>query len=192
MRENASQLGSLVNDFDFAQTPRPPLVLPTHPAPGPASNPPGSGSAGNATQGGTGATAGPGNQPQPGPPPGASAAAGTSAGAGLALTASAPRLERLHLHHQRISLVLGCTQTCALDVTGQLSLERHGHHVKLRETQLTLAAGHSQDVSLSLSRRSLLGGEQRSRASWRFSWRSISPGSLSAFHGAPTPTTGRP
>lgn len=31
VRENASQLGNLVNDFDFNQTPRAPLVLPTNP-----------------------------------------------------------------------------------------------------------------------------------------------------------------
>ena len=37
VRENASQLGDLFSDFDFTQTPRAPLVLNTHPAPGPAS-----------------------------------------------------------------------------------------------------------------------------------------------------------
>jgi len=39
VRENATQLGDLVNDFDFTQSPRPPLVLPTNPPPGPASIP---------------------------------------------------------------------------------------------------------------------------------------------------------
>jgi phospholipase C len=38
VRENASQLGNLVNDFDFTQQPRPGRVLPTNPAPGPASS----------------------------------------------------------------------------------------------------------------------------------------------------------
>jgi phospholipase C len=37
VRESAPQLGNLLNDFDFTQTPRPPLVLPPHPTPGPAS-----------------------------------------------------------------------------------------------------------------------------------------------------------
>jgi phospholipase C len=37
VRENAVQLGDLVNDFDFTQAPRPPETLPVHPAPGPAS-----------------------------------------------------------------------------------------------------------------------------------------------------------
>jgi hypothetical protein len=41
VRENAPVLGDLQNDFDFSQAPLPPLVLPTHPAPGPASCPPG-------------------------------------------------------------------------------------------------------------------------------------------------------
>ncbi len=40
VRENASQLGNLMADFDFSQPPRPPVVLQTNPSPGPASNPP--------------------------------------------------------------------------------------------------------------------------------------------------------
>ena len=39
VRENASQLGDLVTDFDFTQQPRPPMILPTNPPPGPASIP---------------------------------------------------------------------------------------------------------------------------------------------------------
>jgi phospholipase C len=39
VRENASQLGDLQQDFDFSQPPRPPLILPTKPPPGPASTP---------------------------------------------------------------------------------------------------------------------------------------------------------
>ena len=39
VRENAAILGSLLADFDFNQRPRPPLVLPLYPAPGPASAP---------------------------------------------------------------------------------------------------------------------------------------------------------
>ena len=37
VRENAPQLGDLMSDFDFSQSPRPPVVLPTNPPPGPAS-----------------------------------------------------------------------------------------------------------------------------------------------------------
>ncbi|HMG26937.1 MAG TPA: alkaline phosphatase family protein [Acidimicrobiia bacterium] len=39
VRENAKILGDLTADFDFNQTPRKPLLLPTHPAAGPASTP---------------------------------------------------------------------------------------------------------------------------------------------------------
>jgi phospholipase C len=41
VREETSGLGNLVNDFNFSQQPRPPLLLSAHPAPGPASKPPG-------------------------------------------------------------------------------------------------------------------------------------------------------
>ncbi len=39
VRENLPQLGNLISNFDFNQPPRPPLLLPTHPRPGPASIP---------------------------------------------------------------------------------------------------------------------------------------------------------
>ncbi|HEX3540712.1 MAG TPA: alkaline phosphatase family protein [Acidimicrobiales bacterium] len=39
VRETAPQLGNLVNDFNFSQPPRPPLLLPVHPPPGPPSIP---------------------------------------------------------------------------------------------------------------------------------------------------------
>jgi len=39
MRESANQLGDLVNDFDFTQTPLKPLLLSQNPKPGPASIP---------------------------------------------------------------------------------------------------------------------------------------------------------
>ena len=42
VREDNPILGNVANDFNFNQTPRPPLILPVHPAPGPASTPPGS------------------------------------------------------------------------------------------------------------------------------------------------------
>ena len=37
VRENAPQLGDITQAFDFTQPARPPLILPVHPAPGPAS-----------------------------------------------------------------------------------------------------------------------------------------------------------
>jgi hypothetical protein len=39
VREAEPQLGDLLADFDFSQAPRSVLVLPTNPAPGPASIP---------------------------------------------------------------------------------------------------------------------------------------------------------
>ena len=39
VRENVSILGNLQNDFDFSQSPRSPILLSQHPAPGPASQP---------------------------------------------------------------------------------------------------------------------------------------------------------
>jgi phospholipase C len=39
VRENAPQLGNLLKDFDFSQSPLPPLILPINPPPGPASIP---------------------------------------------------------------------------------------------------------------------------------------------------------
>jgi len=41
VREEAPGLGSLANDFEFSQSPRPPLLLSSDPEPGPASQPPG-------------------------------------------------------------------------------------------------------------------------------------------------------
>jgi phospholipase C len=39
VRESVSQLGDLLSEFDFTQSPLPPLILPVNPAPGPASIP---------------------------------------------------------------------------------------------------------------------------------------------------------
>jgi phospholipase C len=41
VREEAAGLGNLANDFNFNQTPRPPVILDPHPPPGPPSKPPG-------------------------------------------------------------------------------------------------------------------------------------------------------
>jgi hypothetical protein len=41
VREEVPGLGDLANDFNFNQSPRPPVILSPHPAPGPPSQPPG-------------------------------------------------------------------------------------------------------------------------------------------------------
>jgi phospholipase C len=43
VREEAPGLGNLAADFNFSQSPRPPILLSPHPQPGPASEPPGHG-----------------------------------------------------------------------------------------------------------------------------------------------------
>jgi phospholipase C len=43
MREEAPGVGDLANDFNFSQSPRPPMLLSPHPPPGPPSPPPGGG-----------------------------------------------------------------------------------------------------------------------------------------------------
>ncbi|HLY82772.1 MAG TPA: hypothetical protein VKQ71_07295, partial [Acidimicrobiales bacterium] len=40
VREASPILGDLTADFDFSQAPRPAVILPVHPQPGPASSPP--------------------------------------------------------------------------------------------------------------------------------------------------------
>ncbi len=40
VREASPLLGNLIKDFNFSSQPRPPLILPVHPPPGPASTPP--------------------------------------------------------------------------------------------------------------------------------------------------------
>ena len=132
VRETAPALGDLTSDFDFAQAPRPPLLLPTHPAPGPASNPPG--------------YVPPPPTPAPVVPPKT-----TPAALVLQLTASVARSERLHLHHDRVTLVLGCNLTCSLVAHGHLSLTRHGHHLTLHTTRADLIPGHSRHIALSMS-----------------------------------------
>jgi phospholipase C len=156
VRENATQLGDLSNDFNFNQTPLPPLILPTHPAPGPASNPPGyvpPGSGGAASAGSSGAPRA-SNASAPPPPP-TSGVSAASAAAVLQLTVSVAGQEHLRRHHDRVSLVVGCNVACTLDAGGQLSLARHGRHLRLRAMRVTLDAHRSHHILLGLSRRSL-------------------------------------
>ena len=137
VRESAPNLGSLESDFNFAQPPRAPLILPTHPAPGPASNPPG--------------YVPPLPPPAPKVPP-------------LQLTASVAKRQNLRLHHGRIYLLVGCDRACSLDAHGHLNLLRHRRHLGLRRVRTTLAAGHAVRIALSLSRRNLASVRRALRA----------------------------
>jgi phospholipase C len=131
VREEAPGLGSLVNDFNFNQPPRPPLILPTHPAPGPASTPPGGGLLPSA----------PPPTVKPAPP--------------LQLVASVAPRQDLRLHHGRIYLQVGCNIACSLYAHGHLNLVRHHRHLGLHGTRATLAAHATTRMTLSLSHTNL-------------------------------------
>jgi phospholipase C len=135
VREEAPGLGSLESDFNFNQAPLPPLILPAHPAPGPASNPPG--------------TLPP--SPRQTPPPNG----GAPPRATLQLTVSVARKEDLRRRHRRVSLVVGCNEACSIFAHGHLSLRRHGHPLKLRSVRLALPAAHSRTVKMSFSQSTL-------------------------------------
>jgi len=149
VRESYPGLGNLLSDFDFNQSPRPPLLLAPHPAPGPASNPPGY------------VPPAPPSSPPP-PPPGPQAPApspgipqGQSQPAPFALVASAFRRESLRHYRNRVEIVLGCSEACSLFVHGHLSLTRHHHHLRLRSQRLDLTAHHSVGIFLSFTRANL-------------------------------------
>jgi len=154
VRENYSGLGNLLNDFDFSQSPRPALLLPPHPAPGPASNPPGyvpPSPPSPATPPGT-----PPSGPQAPPaPPSGSVLGGQASATPFALVASAFRRESLRHYHNRLVLVLGCNEACSLFVHGHLSLTRHHRHLRVRSQRLDLRAHHSVGVFLSLTHANL-------------------------------------
>ena len=134
VREEAPGLGSLESDFNFNQSPRPPLILSTHPAPGPASNPPGY------------------VPPKPVPPVTPVTPARIPL---LQLTASVARQQDLRLHHGRIYLLVGCNMACSLYAHGHLNLTRHRRHLGLQSKRATLAANQAVRISLSLSRGNL-------------------------------------
>ena len=156
VREEASGLGNLESDFDFCQAPRPPLLLPTHPAPGagvqtvprrarwgparprlrctPCPAPPGS----------------PPTTSSP-PAPASSTTAAASAAPVLELTASVAPRQDLRLHQGRVYLQVGCDVACTLDAHGHLNLLRHRRHLGLRRVQTTLEPDHTVQIALALS-----------------------------------------
>jgi phospholipase C len=156
VREEAPGLGNLESDFDFCQAPRPPLLLPVEPAPGPASGPPGL--APVAPE--------PAPAPCPEPSPSPSSTPTTSpttttppppapAAPVLQLTASVAPRQDLRINDGRIYLMLGCNMECALYAHGHLNLMRGRRHWELRATRASLVAHRSAGIALSLSRREL-------------------------------------
>ena len=132
VREEAPGLGNLESDFNFAQPPRAPLILPAHPSPGPASNPPG------------GALALPKSAPS------------TVPALGLQLVVSVAPRQDLRLHHGRIYMIISCNMACALDAHGHLNLTRHRRHLGLRRVHTTVVGGRAERIGLTLSRSNLI------------------------------------
>jgi phospholipase C len=135
VREETGGLGSLENDFNFNRAPSPPLLLPTHPAPGPASTPPG------------------GIAPRPGK----STTPRTQGTPSLTLqivVSVAPRQD-LRFHHGRVYMTVGCNMTCSVDAHGHLNLTRHHRHLGLRRARATLTGAHPKRIGLALSRSNL-------------------------------------
>jgi phospholipase C len=151
-REEAPGLGNLISDFDFCQTPRPPLILSPEPAPGPASQPPGSVPPGG-PEPPLSSCPEPTPTPTPSPPP-ASPPQPTVAPV-LQLTASVASRQDLRLNHGRIYLMVGCNLACSLYAHGHLNLLHHRRHLRLRSIRTSLAAHRTEGIKLSLSRSDL-------------------------------------
>ena len=144
MREEAPGLGDLASDFNFNQPPRAPLILPTHPAPGPASSPPGSPAPANPPA----CVPPPSTPPPPTTPPSAVPMA-------LNLTASVAPRQDVRRHHS-VYATVGCNMSCSLYAHGHLNLtDRHHHDLRLGSVKVQLAADHSLRIALTLSRRTL-------------------------------------
>ena len=139
VREEAPGLGNLASDFNFSQAPRPPLLLPVNPAPGPASCPPGSVPS---------ALGSPCLTSIPAPPPARPAPV-------LQLTASVARRQDMRLRHGRIYLLVGCNEACSIYAHGHLNLRRGRRHLGLRSARTKLVAGRAVRIALSLSHRNL-------------------------------------
>ena len=140
VREEAPGLGNLESDFNFNQSPRPPLLLPPEPAPGPASNPPG----------GAPPAATPPSVPAPPTAPLASVPPLI-----LQLTASVAPRQDLRINHGRIYLMVGCNMACSIYTHGHLNLTRGRRHLGLQPLRTSLAAHRTWGIALSLSRPNL-------------------------------------
>ena len=137
VREEASGLGSLLSEFDFNQAPLPPMLLPTHPEPGPASLPPA-------------VLARAGAQPLAAEPVASAAGAGTGSGGTdanlpLQLAASIARVQDMRLHGGRVELIVSCNRACSLLARGSVILG--GRAVALRAARARLARARAASIS---------------------------------------------
>jgi phospholipase C len=149
VREEAPGLGNLISDFDFEQPPRPPLLLPPEPAPGPASCPPGL--VPSTLQSPCLTPSAPAPAPAPSPPVTPAPVPAPT----LQLTASVAPRQDLRLNHGRVYLTVGCNMACSLYAHGHLSLRRGRNQLRLRSVRASLTAHRSAGIALSLSRRNL-------------------------------------
>ncbi len=159
VREEALGLGNLESDFDFCQAPRPPLLLPVDPAPGPASDPPGSVPVAPepALAPCPEPPSAPPRSPTPPstPPRSPTPPAPAPVAPVLQLTASVAPRQDLRINHGRVYLMVGCNMECAIYAHGHLNLTHGRQHWELRATRASLVAHRSTGIALSLSRREL-------------------------------------
>ncbi len=115
--------GNLVEDFNFNQTPIAPLLLPVHPAPGPASKPPAR----------------------------TAQVARVAADGGLALqlVGSTESLQSIRAQAGRVYLTVSCNRDCAIRVAGSARLGTRS--VRLGGAGLSLTGAHARTIALSLS-----------------------------------------
>jgi phospholipase C len=128
VREEAPGLGNLESDFNFNQSPLPPLILPTHPAPGPASTPPG------------------GSPTPPGVVPPTQAG-----GKRLQLIASVRPLQNMRIHRGRIYLTVGCNLACSVHAYGHLNVHQHHRRLRPHGARIAVAPHSASQIALSLS-----------------------------------------
>ena len=155
VREEAPGLGNLESDFNFNQSPRPALVLPTHPAPGPASCSPGSVPRGAAEPGPLSSCPYPIAPSSPSPAPAPAPVPPAQPSPVLQLTASVAGRQDMRLHDGRVYLMLGCNMECSIYAHGHLNLMRGHRHLGLRSALTTLEPGHATRIALSLSHANL-------------------------------------
>ena len=153
VREEAPGLGNLEEDFDFNQSPIPPLLLPPEPAPGPASCPPGSVPADAPQPEALAACPYPISTPStPSSTPSSTPAQAPVTPLTLQLTASVAPRQDLRLNARRIYLTVGCNMACSLYAHGHLNLTLDRHPLRLVSKRRSLAAHRATGITVSISR----------------------------------------
>jgi phospholipase C len=177
VREEAPGLGNIEADFDFNQSPLPPVILPPEPAPGPASCPPGSVPSGAPQPEALAACPYP-TPSMPSTPSTPQTTASTPSTSQtstpsdlapvtpltLQLTASVAPRQDLRLNAGRIYLTVGCNMACSLFAHGHLNLMLGRRRLELLSARKTLVGHRSAGITLSLSRSGLVAARSALRA----------------------------